>query len=88
MKDKFDTINSYTFIQENWNEVNSLSESSILDIEKEICHLRTLSVYEDRKLARKLYSKIKARVSSIKDVKEKMKLNQLALLINMKVKSV
>lgn len=88
MKDNFDTINSYSFTQENWNEENSLSESKISDIENEICHLRTLSVYEDRVLARKLYSKIKARMSSIKDVKEKMKLNQLALMINMKVKRV
>ena len=88
MKDKFDTIYSYTFIHSNMDEVNSLSEASISEIEKEICHLRTLSDYEDRKLARKLYSKIKSRISSISDVSEKMRLNQLALLINMKVKRV
>lgn len=88
MKDKFDTINSYTFIQSNWNEVEPLSEENISEIEKEISHLRTLSVNEDRKLARKLYSKIKRRISFISDVGEKMQLNQLALLINMKVKQV
>lgn len=88
MKDKFDTINSNTFIHSDWDKVNSLSEASISEMEKEICHLRTLSVYDDRKIARKLYAKIKARISSIHDTKEKIRLNQLALLISMKIKRV
>jgi hypothetical protein len=88
MKDKLELIetlisNSSELVQEDY-----FDSSSLQDIEYTICHLRTLSSHKHRILARKIYSKLRDRISKMKDDKQKEKLIHIARLINMKVKSV
>lgn len=88
MKDKFDLRNSYTFSHVDWEPEEFFSSSKFSEIENDICHLRTLSFYEHRKLARKIYAKIHVHLSSVEDPREKEELKNLARLISMKVKKV
>lgn len=88
MKDKFDLRKSYTFSHVDWEPEDFFSFSKYSEIENDICRLRTLSIYEHRKLARKIYSKIRLYLSSVKDQREKEELKNLARLISMKVKKI
>ena len=88
MKDKFDLDKYYTFDRSDWDAEVFFSSNNLQEIEDDISHLRTLSMFEHRKLARKIYSKLRARMASISDPNEKMKLQNLAHLIKMKVKEV
>ena len=88
MKDKFDLDKYYAFNPSDWDDDDFFSSKNLQEIEDDISHLRTLSLFEHRKLARKIYSKLRARMASISDPNEKMKLQNLAHLIKMKVKEV
>jgi hypothetical protein len=88
MKDKFDIVKSYTFNYLDWNQEEFFSASNLSEIENDISHLQTLSFYGHRKLARRLYAKIRRRISTVEDEKEKEALQNLAHLISLKVKEI
>lgn len=88
MKGKYDIINSYTYSHSDWEQEAFFSSIELSEIESDICRLQTFSRDEHRNLARKVYSKIRDRISNIHDGKEKNDLQKLAHLIDMKIKFV
>lgn len=86
MKDKFDTFSSSTFNHSDMEQEDFFNATNLNEIENDICHLQTLSLNEHRTIARRVYTKINDRISSIKDSDEKKELERLASLLNMKVK--
>jgi len=88
MKDKSFLIESYISNRSDVVEEDFFASSNLEDIEDAICHLRTLSSDEHRIFARKIYSKLRDRISEVNDHEEKKELIRIARIINMKVKSV
>ena len=88
MKDKFQLTNSNISNRSDLVQEEFFESSSLQDIENTICHLRTLSSLEHRVFARKIYSKIRDRITKVNDNKEKEDLIRIARIINMKLKSV
>lgn len=88
MKNKFELIESHFSNHSELVQEDLFTSSSLEEIEYTICHLKTLSSKKHRNLARKIYSKLRDRISKMKNNKEKEELIHIARIINMKVKSV
>ena len=57
----------------------------LAEIESQICHLRTFSNPAHRRYARMLYSKIKSQLSDSSSNTDKLALNKLAHIIELKI---
>ena len=63
----------------------NLEEGNLAEIESRICHLKTFSNLSHRRYARMLYSKIKRQLSDSKSNIDKLALNKLARIIELKI---
>ena len=64
---------------------NYLEEANLAEIESRICHLKTFSNLSHRRYARMLYSKIKSQLSDSSNHTNKVALNKLAHIIELKI---
>ena len=63
----------------------NLEEGNLAEIESRICHLKTFSNLSHRRYARMLYNKIKKQLSESKSNIDKLALNKLAHIIELKI---
>lgn len=70
------------------SEINSQDDSSYLELENRICHLKTFSKLSHRRYARILYNNIKKQLLITKNLKNKSALNKLAQIIELKIGTV
>ena len=63
----------------------NLEEGNLAEIESRICHLKTFSNLSHRRYARMLYNKIKKQLSESKSNIDKLSLNKLAHIIELKI---
>ena len=64
---------------------NDLKDENLAEIEIRICHLKTFSNLSHRRYARMLYNKIKSQLSDSNNNTNKVALNKLAHIIELKI---
>jgi hypothetical protein len=65
---------------------SSLNSKNLIDIENDICHLKTLSLVEHRNIARRIHKNLLIQIELSSNDQEREELFMLAQLIKMKVK--
>lgn len=64
---------------------NDLEDENLAEIESRICHLKTFSNPSHQRYARMLYGKIKSQLSDSNNPTNKVALNKLAHIIELKI---